>query len=257
VNYYEHHIGDYAAATAHLSLIEDAIYSRLLRRYYLTESPLPVAKDAVARLVGARSPEEVAAVESLLLEFFALADDGWHQKRCDADITRFREKQDKAKASAEKRWADVRSECERNANALPTQCEGNAPSHQSPVTSHQAPKKQRADGAGTRLPPEWTVPADWREWARGERPDLTPDREAAKFVDHWRAQPGTKGRRSDWQATWRNWIRNAFAPRANAPPAADKPSAAADLRGKTYDRTALDDLPPDLRAAALAELGND
>ena len=31
MNYYEHHIGDYAEATAHLTFVEDAAYSRLIR----------------------------------------------------------------------------------------------------------------------------------------------------------------------------------------------------------------------------------
>ncbi len=38
MNYYEHHIGDYAEATAHLTFIEDATYSRLIRKYYATEN---------------------------------------------------------------------------------------------------------------------------------------------------------------------------------------------------------------------------
>jgi hypothetical protein len=29
-------------------------------------------------------------------------------------------------------------------------------------------------------------------------------------MDHWRAQPGTRGRKSDWDATWRNWMRRAY-----------------------------------------------
>ena len=72
MNYYEHHIGDYAAATGHLSLMEDAVYTRMLRRYYLTESPLPSDTAQVARLVGARSADEMAAVEAVLAEFFSL-----------------------------------------------------------------------------------------------------------------------------------------------------------------------------------------
>lgn len=40
MNYYSHNIGDYAQATMHLSLVEDAIYSRLLRRYYAEEQPI-------------------------------------------------------------------------------------------------------------------------------------------------------------------------------------------------------------------------
>lgn len=33
--------------------------------------------------------------------------------------------------------------------------------------------------------------------------------EHAKFVDYWRGAPGAKGRKTDWPATWRNWMRKA------------------------------------------------
>jgi uncharacterized protein YdaU (DUF1376 family) len=91
VNYYEHHIGDYAEATAHLSIVEDGIYSRLLRKYYATEQPLPIDKRKLARWVGARSKEETAALDLVLEEFFTLEDDGYHQARCDRAITEFHE----------------------------------------------------------------------------------------------------------------------------------------------------------------------
>jgi len=32
--------------------------------------------------------------------------------------------------------------------------------------------------------------------------------EAAKFRDYWNSQPGQKGVKLDWAATWRNWCRN-------------------------------------------------
>jgi len=89
VNYYEHHIGDYAAATAHLSLLEDAVYSRMLRRYYMQEAPLPSDWRQVARLVGARTDDELAAVQAVLAEFFSLRDDGYHQQRCDETLQAF------------------------------------------------------------------------------------------------------------------------------------------------------------------------
>lgn len=92
MNYYEHHIGDFAEATAHLSFVEDAAYSRLIRKYYAQEKPLPVDIKAVQRLVAARSKDEREAVESVLHEFFELRDDGWHQARCDAEISRYHEK---------------------------------------------------------------------------------------------------------------------------------------------------------------------
>ena len=93
MNYFELHIGDLTEATAHLSMLEDGAYGRLLRKYYATEKPLPADIRQVQRLVGARSKEEREAVEAVLQEFFELQDDGWHQQRCDAEIAAFHEKQ--------------------------------------------------------------------------------------------------------------------------------------------------------------------
>ncbi len=117
--YYENHIGDYERSTAHLTACEDGIYGRLLRRYYDTEAPIPSDLAVVQRLVRARTKEEKAAVKAMLLEFFSLSDSGWHQIRCDKEIEKFHGKSVKAKRSANSRW---QSQCERNANAMRTQC---------------------------------------------------------------------------------------------------------------------------------------
>lgn len=61
---------------------------------------------------------------------------------------------------------------------------------------------------GTFLPADWVLPADWRVWAREERPDLDVDAVACMFRDYWIAKPGEGGRKKDWPATWRNWVRN-------------------------------------------------
>lgn len=98
MNYYEHHIGDYAEATAHLSFVEDAAYSRLIRKYYASEKPLPAELKAVQRLVGARTKEEREAVGTVLEEFFTLQDDGWHNSRCDEEVEKFQSKQPSAEA---------------------------------------------------------------------------------------------------------------------------------------------------------------
>lgn len=171
--YYEHHIGDYAAATAHLSLIEDAVYSRLIRRYYLQEGPLPVDVAQVARLAGARSPDERAAVEAVLSEFFVLEADGWHQKRCDEDIARYLDKKGKAQASANARWAKKpedasadRQQCDGNANACETHDERNA--LHTPITNHQCVSNEtqvkRSRSSRTVSRPEGLTDEVWQDF---------------------------------------------------------------------------------------------
>jgi uncharacterized protein YdaU (DUF1376 family) len=156
MNYYEHHIGDYSQATSHLNFIEDATYSRLIRKYYATEKPMPSDIKTVQRLVNAKSKEEKNAVELVLNEFFILTDDGWRQGRCDHEIARFKDKQAKAKRSADSRWQpsiavsavteakldlDSKPACVRIADALPGQCSPDT-NHQSPNTKHQSIKSK-------------------------------------------------------------------------------------------------------------------
>lgn len=103
MNFYKHHIGDYAQATAHLSFVEDAAYSRLIRKYYADERPLPSDLKAVQRLVGARTREEKDAVASILEEFFQQREDGWHNKRCDAELAKANAQADTNRRIAEER----------------------------------------------------------------------------------------------------------------------------------------------------------
>ena len=75
---------------------------------------------------------------------------------------------------------------------------------------------------GTALPKDWTLPDDWKTWAEKERPDVDPQTAADSFRDFWIAKPGKEGRKTDWQATWRNWVRNQRAPTfRKAAPAGD------------------------------------
>ena len=89
---------------------------------------------------------------SVLNEFFTLTYDGWRQERCDHEIARFKDRQIKARRSAEGRWqsssveqilsdSTTISSCNRNANALPTQCSPNT-IHQTPNTNLHTPDKQ-------------------------------------------------------------------------------------------------------------------
>lgn len=145
MNYYEHHLGDYLRDTAHLSMLEDGAYRRMLDVYYVKEQPLPAEPRDVHRLVRASTKPERDAVLVVLREFFTQTPEGWRHKRCDSEIGRYKDKQAKARRSADARWNPTRQASEGNANASPTahandmrtHSEGNAP--QSPVTSNQTP----------------------------------------------------------------------------------------------------------------------
>lgn len=145
MNYWDRHIGDIIRDTVSLTMLEDGAYNRLLDQYYQTERPLPVDKKMVYRLARATTSQERKAVDFVLETFFRLEEDGYHQKRCDAEIARYMEKQRKAKASANARWSKSEGNANAYANAsethcatdMRTHCEGNA--HQTPDTN----KKQK------------------------------------------------------------------------------------------------------------------
>jgi hypothetical protein len=68
---------------------------------------------------------------------------------------------------------------------------------------------------GSRLSADWVLPEDWESWARQERPDLNPQKVGEQFKDFWIAKAGAAGVKLDWQATWRNWVRNQRQERLN------------------------------------------
>lgn len=86
MNFYKHHLGDYEAATAHLTWLQDCAYMRLMRLYYRTEKPIPEDINSAFRLLRAASKAERDAVCVVLAEFFTLEPDGWRSKRCDQEI---------------------------------------------------------------------------------------------------------------------------------------------------------------------------
>lgn len=65
---------------------------------------------------------------------------------------------------------------------------------------------------GCALREDWTLPDDWKAWAQAERPDVDVQTVAESFRDYWIAKPGKDGRKADWLATWRNWVRNQRTP---------------------------------------------
>lgn len=166
MNYFELHLGDYDSATAHLSLIEDGVYSRLLRTYYRTEAPLVADMDRLCRLIRVTDKRERASVETILEEFFERHDDGWHNPRADAEIARYNSKRAKAKASIEKRWERVRDGFEGNKDVsgtnVPNGYEGNTPRARlhTPVTRHQAEEQRQVSFADSSPAAEKPPPDD-------------------------------------------------------------------------------------------------
>jgi len=65
----------------------------------------------------------------------------------------------------------------------------------------------------TRIPDGFMPTDEMKAWFAAEKLHrvINGRMEHEKFVDYWKAAPGAKGRKLDWAATWRNWMRTAAA----------------------------------------------
>lgn len=62
---------------------------------------------------------------------------------------------------------------------------------------------------GTRLPANWMPSDPVIQTMKAECPQVDLAAEHRKFCDYWKAATGRNASKADWDATWRNWIRNA------------------------------------------------
>ncbi len=237
MHYYKFNIKDWSRDTAHLSVEEEGVYRRLLDHYYESESPIPQETKSVIRRLRLVGHEEALGV--VIGEFFSLEADGYHHKRCDDEIEKYHSK---ATANRENGKRGGRPS-KPNENPSDSQEQPNDNLNQEPLTTNQlnqdqkicaadaqAPKDLLGDDApkvnatpdqpkgskGSRLPADWTLPQEWLDWAVTDRPEMGESllrREGEKFRDHWHAASGAKACKANWVATWRNWVRNANAPR--------------------------------------------
>lgn len=141
MHYYPHHIGDFIADTARLSDSQCMAYLRLIWRYYDTEKPLDNDPESLAFTIGA----SVQDVNLILKHYFILDGDVWRKTRCDAVISEYHGKADKARKSAEARWNNAKakqSKSEGNANASTDNAnEPEIDANQKPITNNQEPIK--------------------------------------------------------------------------------------------------------------------
>lgn len=92
MNYYEHHLGDWAKKCAHLRYAEEGCYRRLLDWYYANERPLPLDEKELYRAGRAVSNSEKKMVRRIVAEFFEPAEDGYHNARADRVLSQFENK---------------------------------------------------------------------------------------------------------------------------------------------------------------------
>jgi len=203
--YFPMYPSDFEAKTSHLSIAEDGAYNRLLRICWMTPGcTMPADEDWVMRRARAVDDGEQSAMRAVLAEFFTIKNGRysngkllriWHEAN-DAHEKRKNAGSMGGKAKSLKTQKPVSS----NAVAKPKQPEPEPELDKEKEETNVSSKKR-----GIRLPDDWKPNL---EFTQGEGVDDTQAlREAEKMRDYFNAQPGQKGVKLDWDATYRNWIR--------------------------------------------------
>jgi uncharacterized protein YdaU (DUF1376 family) len=222
------YVGDYLGDTQRLTTEQHGAYLLLILDYW-RNGPAP-DDDSILQQITKLDKAGWKKHRPALARMFQIEGGEWKHKRIDAELgnatANAERRTDKAKKGAAARWSKQEPSTE---NGMPEQCPEDAPSMpgalpvecapQSPSPVRRTPDKsgvpaQRAN----RLPKGFVVPPDWIAWAKTERSWTSADcrTEAATFVDFWNAKAGRDGTKLDWQATWRNWVRNSRRPSGGA-----------------------------------------
>jgi uncharacterized protein YdaU (DUF1376 family) len=224
MHYYKFNIPDWNLGTNHLSLIEEAIYFRLLNHYYDTETPIPLETQSVFRRLRMGNESDIAA--SILQEFFVKTEKGYVHGRCEKILKEYkknnrknaengakggRPRKDAAFSETQEKPTGLFSETEQEPKDNPNQ--ELLTINQEPETNvkelvpqQAATPKKRA----IRLPDDWRPDKSFWDAALANNPGMTQEwfvSVAHKFKDYWIAKSGKDATKADWLATWRNWVR--------------------------------------------------
>lgn len=217
MNFYKRYPADYGRKTARLTLAQHGAYALLLDELYTTELPLPAELDELFRICRAMSKSEQDAVRVVAEKHFPIAEDGLrHNRRATVELIDAEPALAAARANG-KKGGRPKKETQQKPSGLsdvnPTETH-DKPSTKPPQSSDPSTSLRSAEVRASRLPKPFELPEEWALWAGEERPELDLARTAAKFADYWHGKGGKEGRKLDWFATWRNWVRDERAPQA-------------------------------------------
>lgn len=172
MHHYPHHIGDFNAATRHLTRVERSLYRDAIELYYDKEKSLTGDFEVLCRRLMARSDEEKEGLRFVLSEFFEFIDGRYVHHRCEEEILAYhnnqtnKSKAGKASAEARRKRAEARrkkekqqelTDVEQPLNSVEAEGQQN-PTNQEPITNNQEPIKKHY-GNDTRerfaMFPEW------------------------------------------------------------------------------------------------------
>lgn len=215
LNFYKRYPADYGRKTARLTLAQHGAYTLLLDELYTTEAGLPAESDELYRICRAMNKAEQEAVRFVADRFFPIGGDGLrHNDRASEELEAAAPAIEAARVNG-KKGGRPKKETQQKPSGFSEQNPGatqTEPRTKAPQISDNSPSLRSGEDRASRLPADWLPDEELRQWAIAERPDLSIDKVLEKFRDYWSGVSGKAGRKLDWPATFRNWVRDERAP---------------------------------------------
>ena len=217
MHYYKFNISDWVSGTAHLTLIEEAVYFRLVNHYYDTESPIPLETHSVSRRL--RMADQSETVAEILNEFFTKTEKGYTHERCDELLKEYKKTVNKNRKNAakggrpSKNAASKETQSVSSGNPVGSQKEPDGIPNQEPLTNNQEPLTTNKDigdkspaKAKRFTPPELLEAIDY--FFERTQDKTRSVSEAQRFVDFYESKGWYVGKNKmkDWKAAVRNWL---------------------------------------------------
>ncbi len=201
---------DWLAGTSGLSAAERGVYITLIALIYEYDGPVPLDHQRLARRCGLPAGTFKRVLAALIAEGKIYStDDGLCNKRAFSECNERKNRIIGCQTGARKTnalLAEKRQQKQGEGQRSAIRAAIREPEPEPDIsTDVDIYRRKRA----TRLPEKWELPQEWGNWAvrEGWAPHVVRQ-EAEKFRDFWIAKGGQNARKRDWQATWRNWMRN-------------------------------------------------
>ena len=220
MHYYKFNIGDWHLHTSHLTLVEEAVYFRLVNHYYNTEKPF-IKSETQTLIRRLRLGNESVTVDAILNEFFVLNGESYFHSRCEKEIKTFKKKAKVNKANGTKGGRPpIDKGLESNSELTQTVTTQNPNvtlnTNQEPLTTNQEPLLSNMVAIAPveqkkvkRFIPPTVQEVSHQMESKGL--DLNQaDIEANKFINFYESKGWMVGKNKmkNWKAAVNNWLSN-------------------------------------------------
>ncbi|MGU3575660.1 YdaU family protein [Brucellaceae bacterium C25G] len=198
------YVSDYLGDTMHLTTEQHGAYLLLLMTMWRHNGSLPFDDGKLARIARVNS-KRWHLIKDDVLAFFTIEGGQISQKRLNEELQKAVSISQKRKSSG--KLGGMAKSLKNNDAGLASAKQMLKHSQKPDTIKVKETLNSVSQKRGSRLPDDFK--ADLSEAVRLGLSEQDAHREADKFRDYWNGQPGQRGVKLDWLATWRNWCRSA------------------------------------------------